>query len=132
MKIRTYDTPEKRLMAVAEDIELEPEYWNQQYWCRDTDLGSELTEQEAIEVAHDRAECGTTMCVAGHGTVRTPWEELAGTLAGRDASWFAAGMVAFDLGFDAASALFMATGVNDRHVHPMEPRSARVSARWTF
>jgi len=23
-------------------------------------------------------------------------------------------------------------GVNDRHVHPMEPRSARVSARWTF
>ena len=23
-------------------------------------------------------------------------------------------------------------GVNDRHVHPMEPRSARLSARWTF
>ena len=23
-------------------------------------------------------------------------------------------------------------GVNDRHVHPMEPRSARVSAKWTF
>jgi outer membrane receptor protein involved in Fe transport len=23
-------------------------------------------------------------------------------------------------------------GVNDRHVHPMEPRTARVSARWTF
>jgi hypothetical protein len=23
-------------------------------------------------------------------------------------------------------------GVNDRHVHPMEPRSVRVSARWTF
>nr|WP_256219301.1 TonB-dependent receptor [Variovorax sp. 770b2] len=23
-------------------------------------------------------------------------------------------------------------GVNDRHVHPMEPRTARVGARWTF
>ncbi|MDM0019015.1 TonB-dependent receptor domain-containing protein [Variovorax saccharolyticus] len=23
-------------------------------------------------------------------------------------------------------------GIDDRHVHPMEPRSARVSARWTF
>ncbi|RZI68695.1 MAG: TonB-dependent receptor [Pseudomonas sp.] len=23
-------------------------------------------------------------------------------------------------------------GVNDRHIHPMEPRSVRVSARWTF
>lgn len=25
-----------------------------------------------------------------------------------------------------------AGGIGDRHVHPMEPRSARVTARWTF
>lgn len=23
-------------------------------------------------------------------------------------------------------------GIDDRHVHPMEPRTVRVSARWTF
>jgi outer membrane receptor protein involved in Fe transport len=46
---------------------------------------------------------------------------------GNDIEYFYASCTAGEVSRGACG-----SGVADRHVHPMEPRSARLSARWTF
>ncbi|MDM0022878.1 TonB-dependent receptor [Variovorax saccharolyticus] len=46
---------------------------------------------------------------------------------GNDIEYFYASCTAGEIASGACGA-----GIDDRHVHPMEPRSARVSARWAF
>lgn len=69
---------------------------------------------------------GTRYAVNRHLTLGMDVFNLAGR-KGNDIEYFYASCTAGEVVSGACNG-----GVDDRHVHPMEPRSVRVSARWTF
>ena len=69
---------------------------------------------------------GTRYAVNRHLTLGLDVFNLAGR-QGNDIEYYYASCTAGEVAAGACNG-----GVADRHVHPMEPRSARLSARWTF
>ncbi|MGJ7512174.1 TonB-dependent receptor [Variovorax sp. GT1P44] len=69
---------------------------------------------------------GTRYAVNRHLTLGLDVFNLAGK-KGYDIEYFYASCTAGEIASGACGA-----GIEGRHVHPMEPRSARVSAKWTF
>ncbi|MGO4392856.1 TonB-dependent receptor [Variovorax sp. M-6] len=69
---------------------------------------------------------GARYAVNEHLTLGLDVFNLAGR-KGNDIEYFYASCTAGEVASGACGG-----GIDDRHVHPMEPRSARVSARWTF
>lgn len=69
---------------------------------------------------------GARYAVDKHLTLGLDVFNLAGR-KGNDIEYFYASCTAGEVAGGACNG-----GVNDRHIHPMEPRSVRVSARYTF
>jgi len=69
---------------------------------------------------------GGTYAVSRRLTLGLQVFNLAGS-KGNDIEYFYASCTAREVLGDACGG-----GIDDRHIHPMEPRSLRVSARWTF
>lgn len=69
---------------------------------------------------------GARYAVNRHLTLHLDVFNIAGS-RGNDIEYYYASCTAGEVASGACNG-----GIGDRHVHPMEPRSARVSARWTF
>lgn len=69
---------------------------------------------------------GTRYAVNSHLTLGLDVFNLTGR-KGNDIEYFYASCSAGEIASGACGG-----GIDDRHVHPMEPRSARVSAKWSF
>ncbi|MEJ8859639.1 TonB-dependent receptor [Variovorax robiniae] len=69
---------------------------------------------------------GARYAVNRHLTLGLDVFNIAGS-KGNDIEYFYASCTAGEVASGACG-----TGIEDKHVHPMDPRSARVSARWTF
>jgi hypothetical protein len=95
------DNTTDRLLAVADQIETDPESWDQYTFFADHERDLDDDTQHPHEIAGRTPGCGTKACIAGWGVVFNPqWEKLLGE------TWDKAGSMSLGLDRYFADILF--------------------------